>query len=101
MTDEEKFEQALLDIETEMQTQINHFRENRKYLEAQRIESRTRYDIEMLRETGYCNGVENYSRHFTDQRPGEPPYCLIDYFPDDALIFIDDSHVAIPQLGGM
>ena len=101
MTDEEKFEQALLDIETEMQTQIDHFRENRKYLEAQRIESRTRYDIEMLRETGYCNGVENYSRHFTDQRPGEPPYCLIDYFPDDALIFIDESHVAIPQLGGM
>ena len=101
MTDEEKFEQALLDIETEMQTQIDHFRENRKYLEAQRIESRTRYDIEMLRETGYCNGVENYSRHFTDQRSGEPPYCLIDYFPDDALIFIDESHVAIPQLGGM
>ena len=55
----------------------------------------------MLRETGNCNGVENYSRHFTDQRPGEPPYCLIDYFPDDALIFIDESHVAIPQLGGM
>ena len=101
MTDDERFEQALLDIETEMQTQIEYFRANQKYLEAQRIESRTRYDIEMLREAGYCNGIENYSRHFTDQQPGQPPYCLIDYFPDDALIIIDESHVTIPQLGGM
>jgi len=101
MTDEERFEQALLDIETEMQTQIEYFRSNQKYLEAQRIESRTRYDLEMLREAGYCNGIENYSRHFTDQQPGQPPYCLIDYFPDDALIIIDESHVTIPQLGGM
>ena len=101
MTDEDRFEQALLDIETEMQTQIEYFRANQKYLEAQRIESRTRYDIEMLREAGYCNGIENYSRHFTDQQPGQPPYCLIDYFPDDALIIIDESHVTIPQLGGM
>ncbi len=80
MTDESRFEQALLDIETEMQTQIEHFRANQKYLEAQRIESRTRYDIEMLREAGYCNGIENYSRHFTDQKPGQPrKETLVEY----------------------
>ena len=101
MTEEDRVEQALLDIEVELQNQIEFFRSQDKLLEAQRIEQRTRYDLEMIRETGYCQGIENYSRHFTGLKVGEPPYCLVNYFPDDLLIIIDESHVTVPQINGM
>ena len=101
MTDAEKFEQALLDIETELQDRIDSFIANNKLLEAQRIEQRTRFDLEMMREVGYCQGIENYSRHFSGLAPGEPPYCLLNYFPDDYLMIVDESHVTLPQIRGM
>lgn len=101
MTDSERFEQALLDIESELQDRIDYFIANNKLLEAQRIEGRTRFDLEMMREVGYCSGIENYSRHISGLQPGEPPYCLINYFPDDYLLFVDESHVTLPQLRGM
>ena len=101
MTDAELFEEALVNIETELQERIDHFVANNKLLEAQRIEQRARFDLEMLREVGYCSGIENYSRHLSGLEPGQPPYCLIDYFSDDYLMFIDESHVTVPQLRGM
>lgn len=101
MTDAERFEQALLDIETELQDRIDYFVANNKLLEAQRIEQRTRFDLEMMREVGYCQGIENYSRHFSGLAPGEPPHCLVNYFPDDYLIIVDESHVTLPQIRGM
>lgn len=101
MTDEDRFEQALLDIETELQDQIDYFIANNKLLEAQRIEQRTRFDLEMMREVGYCQGIENYSRHFSGLAPGAPPHCLLNYFPDDYLIIVDESHVTLPQIRGM
>ena len=101
MTDAERFEQALLDIEAELQEQIDYFIANNKLLEAQRIEQRTRFDLEMMREVGYCQGIENYSRHFSGLAPGEPPYCLLNYFPDDYLMIVDESHVTLPQIRGM
>ena len=101
MTDAERFEQALLDIETELQDRIDYFIANNKLLEAQRIEQRTRFDLEMMREVGYCQGIENYSRHFSGLAPGEPPYCLLNYFPDDYLMIVDESHVTLPQMRGM
>ncbi len=101
MTDSEQFEQALIDIEAELQERIEYFVSNHKLLEAQRIEQRTRFDLEMLREVGYCSGIENYTRHLSGLKPGEPPYCLVNYFPDDYLLFIDESHVTLPQLHGM
>ena len=101
MTDAERFEQALLDIETELQDRIDYFIANNKLLEAQRIEQRTRFDLEMMREVGYCQGIENYSRHFSGLAPGEPPYCLLNYFPDDYFMIIDESHVTLPQIRGM
>ncbi|MDA1192039.1 MAG: excinuclease ABC subunit UvrB [Candidatus Poribacteria bacterium] len=101
MTAPERFEQALLDIETELQERIEWFSRNGKLLEAQRIEQRTRFDLEMLREVGSCQGIENYSRMFDGRKQGEPPFCLLDYFPDDYICFIDESHVTLPQLRGM
>ena len=101
MTDGEIFDQALINIELELQDQILTFEKENKLLEAQRIEQRTRFDLEMLREVGYCSGIENYSRHLSGLQPGDPPYCLMHYFPDDFLLFIDESHVTIPQLRGM
>jgi excinuclease ABC subunit B len=101
MTDPQRFEQALLDIEKELQDRIEWFLKEGKLLEAQRIEQRTRFDLEMLRVVGSCNGIENYSRHFDGRRPGEPPYCLLNYFPEDYLVIVDESHVTIPQLRGM
>ena len=101
MTDADRFEQALLDIEAELQDRIDYFIANNKLLEAQRIEQRTRFDLEMMREVGYCQGIENYSRHFSGLAPGEPPYCLLNYFPDDYLTIIDESHVTLPQMRGM
>lgn len=101
MTDDEIFEEALVNIELELQERIVTFEKEHKLLEAQRIEQRTRFDLEMLREVGYCSGIENYSRHLTGLEPGEAPYCLLNYFPEDFMLFIDESHVTIPQLKGM
>ncbi|MBI1278547.1 MAG: excinuclease ABC subunit UvrB [Anaerolineaceae bacterium] len=101
VTDEEKTKQALHDIEVELEETILNFKREGKLLEAQRIEQRTRYDLEMIREVGYSSGIENYSRHL-DQRPaGSPPSTLIDYFPSDYLMVIDESHMTVPQLRGM
>ncbi len=94
-------EKALDEIEKELEQRIKYFRQKNKILEAQRIEQRTRHDIELMREIGYCNGIENYSRYLTGRQPGEPPYTLIDYFSKDFLIVIDESHVTIPQLNSM
>ena len=98
---DEKREKALLDIEQEMKDRILQFQSEGKLLEAQRIEQRTKYDLEMLREIGFCSGVENYSRVLAGREPGSTPYTLLDYFPDDFLIFVDESHVTLPQVRGM
>jgi excinuclease ABC subunit B len=101
ITEEDKLQAALNSIEAEMEEQLAFFKQNEMYLEAQRLEQRTRYDLEMLRETGSCAGVENYSRHL-DQRPaGTHPWTLIDYFPPNFLLFIDESHMTVPQIRGM
>lgn len=101
VADEEKTRQALIDIERELEERIVFFKKEGKLLEAQRIEQRTRYDLEMIREVGYTSGIENFSRHL-DQRPaGSPPWTLVDYFPDDYLLVIDESHMTIPQIRGM
>jgi len=97
----DKIDAALQSIEWELEDRLNFLKHNNKLLEAQRLESRTHYDIEMLKEIGYCHGIENYSRHLSIRASGERPYCLIDYFPEDFLTIIDESHVTIPQLGGM
>ena len=88
-------------IKDELQERIKYFADNGKLLEAQRIEQRTTFDLEMIQEIGYCNGIENYSRYLTGREPGEPPPCLFDYLPPDALVVIDESHVTVPQIGGM
>lgn len=88
-------------ILAELKERIEYFRNERKLIEAQRVEERTHFDLEMIMELGYCNGIENYSRHLTGRKPGEPPPTLLDYFPDDFLVFIDESHIAVPQLRGM
>lgn len=94
-------EQAIVTIKEELEERLAEFKKQGKLLEAQRLESRTRYDLEMLQEVGYCNGIENYSRHLSGRRPGERPACLIDYFPEDFLIIIDESHITVPQIRGM
>ena len=96
-----KVEDAIKNIKAEVAVQIQYFKDKGKLLEAERIESRTNYDLEMLAELGYCNGIENYSRHLTGRNSGERPACLIDYFPKDFLMIVDESHVTIPQIGGM
>jgi excinuclease ABC subunit B len=101
VTTEERLERALRSIEEELAERVAWFRSQGKLLEAQRLEFRTRYDMEMLRETGYCPGIENYSRHLDGRAPGERPGCLLDYFPRDYLMFIDESHVTVPQIKGM
>ena len=97
----EQLEIAINNIETELEEQVRYFKSEDKLLEAQRISERTNFDIEMLRETGFCSGVENYSRHLTGLEPGMPPHTLMDYFPDDFLIIVDESHMTIPQIRGM
>jgi len=94
-------ERAVRGINEEMQMRLEYFHRENKLLEAQRLEERTRYDLEMMNEIGYCNGIENYSRHLTGRAPGEPPPTLLDYFPDDFLIFFDESHISVPQVGAM
>jgi len=101
VTPAHKMEQALAEIEQELKERIEYFQRHGKLLEAQRIEQRTRYDMEMMREIGYCSGIENYSRILDGRAPGEPPFCLLDYFPEDFLIIIDESHQTIPQLHAM
>jgi len=101
VADEDKMKQALIDIERELEERIRFFKSEGKLLEAQRIEQRTRYDLEMLREVGYSSGIENYSRHMDQRAPGSPPWTLVDYFADDYLLVIDESHMTIPQLRGM
>lgn len=88
-------------IEAELEERLKELRDKDRILEAQRLEQRTRYDLEMMREVGYCSGIENYSRHLSDRKAGEPPFTLLDYFPDDYLIMIDESHVTVPQLRAM
>ena len=97
----EKMEAAYGRIENELKERLKFFEENKKFLEAQRIRERTEYDIEMMKQLGYCNGIENYSRPLTGRKEGEPPECLLDYFPEDFLTIIDESHVAVPQIRAM
>ncbi|MGD6854779.1 excinuclease ABC subunit UvrB [Bacillus infantis] len=101
VTREEKMKIAIGNIEKELEERLEEMRENGKLLEAQRLEQRTRYDLEMMREMGFCSGIENYSRHLTLRPAGSTPYTLIDYFPDDFLMVVDESHVTIPQVRGM
>ncbi|NLO89195.1 MAG: excinuclease ABC subunit UvrB [Clostridia bacterium] len=101
VAEEEKMKRALESIEKELEERLKELREQGKLLEAQRLEQRTRYDMEMMREVGFCQGIENYSRHIDGRKPGQPPYTLLDYFPEDFVVFIDESHVTVPQLGGM
>lgn len=101
ITPDEKLRRAVLSIEAELEERLRALRGENKLLEVQRLEQRTRYDLDMLREVGYCNGVENYSRHLTGREPGSTPSCLLDFFPKDWLLFVDESHVALPQVHGM
>ena len=101
VTSEEKLKQAIEDIEAELQEQLVFLKNAGKLLEAQRLESRTNYDLEMMRETGYCAGVENYSRHLAQREAGSTPYTLLDYFPEDFLMFVDESHMTLPQVRAM
>ena len=97
----ERVEAALIGIEHELEERLRFFNDSGKLLEAQRLEQRTHYDLEMIREVGYCNGIENYSRHFDGRTPGDPPYTLMSYFPSDYLLIVDESHQTIPQIGAM
>lgn len=98
---QEKIQKACKEIEEELEAQVRYFKGEDKLLEAQRIAERTNFDIEMLRETGFCSGIENYSRHLTNQKPGEAPKCLLDYFKEDFLLIVDESHITLPQVRGM
>lgn len=100
-TTQKKVEKAIVTIEEELEDRLKYFKDHNKLLEAQRLEQRTRYDIEMLKEMGFCTGIENYSRHMSQRKPGSRPYTLIDYFPKDFVTMIDESHVTVPQIGGM
>jgi excinuclease ABC subunit B len=101
VTQKKILKRAVKTITTELKRRIGYFRDEKKLIEAQRIEERTNFDLEMMQELGYCNGIENYSRHLTQRAPGEPPPTLLDYFPNDFLTFTDESHIAIPQLRAM
>ncbi|MBE9594232.1 MAG: excinuclease ABC subunit B, partial [Proteobacteria bacterium] len=96
-----KRKEAIQNIREELAKRIEYFKKEKKWIEAQRIEERTLYDLEMMEEMGYCHGIENYSRYLSGRRPGEPPPTLIDYFPDNSLIILDESHITNPQLTGM
>ena len=101
VTSKEKLDRAVITIEDELEKRIKFFKNNNKLIEAQRIEERTNFDIEMLKETGFCSGIENYSRHISGREEGSAPYTLFDYFPKDFLLLIDESHATIPQVRGM
>ena len=97
VTTKDKMERAIVTIEEEMKERVEFFKSQNKLIEAQRIEERTNFDIEMMKETGFCSGIENYSRHISGRPEGSPPYTLFDYFPDDFLLLIDESHATIPH----
>ena len=101
VTPQHKIDDAMIKIKKELKERIKYFSENSKLIEEQRIRERTNYDLEMMKEMGYCSGIENYSRYLSGRNPGDPPPCLLDYMPDDGLVIIDESHVGVPQLGGM
>ncbi len=101
VTSADKMERALVNIQAEMEEQVEFFKSQNKFIEAQRIEERTNFDIEMMKETGFCQGIENYSRHISGREAGSPPFTLFDYFPDDYLLLIDESHATIPQVRAM
>jgi excinuclease ABC subunit B len=101
VTTREQVNRAIKEIEEELRERLKYYHSQEKYLEAQRIEQRTKFDIEMIKEIGYCSGIENYSRHMDNRPPGSRPYCLFDYFPKDYLLIIDESHVTVPQIRGM
>ncbi len=101
VTTSDKMERAINTIEAELEERIKYFKDNNKLIEAQRIEERTNFDIEMMKETGFCQGIENYSRHISGREKGSPPFTLFDYFPDDFLLLIDESHATIPQVRAM
>lgn len=101
ITTRERVKKYVDEIMKELEMRVNFFKERNKFVEAQRLEERTKYDIEMLTETGYCTGIENYSRYFSGRKPGEEPYTLINFFPEDYLLFVDESHITVPQLRGM
>ncbi len=101
ITTEDAINNALSSIEKELKERLEEFKSQGKYLEAERLEQRTRFDMESMKEIGYCPGIENYSRHFSGKKPGEPPWTLLDYFPEDYLVFIDESHITVPQLRAM
>jgi excinuclease ABC subunit B len=101
VTQKTTLKKAMASIIEELKDRLEYFRREDKPIEVQRIEERTQFDLEMIQELGYCNGIENYSRHLTGRKPGDPPPTLLDYFPDDFLLFIDESHIAVPQLRGM
>jgi excinuclease ABC subunit B len=101
VTSQNKMKSALMEIQLDMQAQVDYFNEIGKHLEAKRLEERVTYDVEMLRELGYCSGIENYSRYFDGRKPGSRPFCLLDYFPDDYITVIDESHVTVPQIRAM
>ncbi|MBJ33318.1 MAG: excinuclease ABC subunit B [Flavobacteriaceae bacterium] len=101
VTPKQTIDNAIVEIETELKGRLLELKNNKKLLEAQRLEERTNYDLEMLNELGFCNGVENYSRYLSGRKPGEAPPCLFDYIPKDAIVFVDESHVSVPQIGGM
>ena len=100
-TTREKMKRAVVSIGAELEERLAYFREQGKLVEAYRLEQRTRYDMEMMLETGFCKGIENYSRHLTGRQPGQPPFTLMDFFPEDYLLFLDESHVTVPQIGSM
>ena len=101
VTPQNIIENAMVNIKKELKTRIKYFSDNSKPIEEQRIRERTNYDLEMMKEMGYCSGIENYSRYLSGRNPGEPPPCLLDYMPKDGLVIVDESHVGIPQMGGM
>ena len=101
VTPQHKIDDAMIKIKKELKDRIKYFSDNSKLIEEQRIRERTNYDLEMMKEMGYCSGIENYSRYLSGRNPGDPPPCLLDYMPDDGLVIIDESHVGVPQLGGM
>ncbi len=101
VTPQHKIDDAMIKIKQELKERIKYFSDNSKLIEEQRIRERTNYDLEMMKEMGYCSGIENYSRYLSGRNPGDPPPCLLDYMPEDGLVIIDESHVGVPQLGGM
>jgi len=101
VTSQDKMKSALMDIQMDMMRQVDYFNEIGRHLEAKRLKDRVEYDVEMMRELGYCSGIENYSRYFDGRKPGSRPFCLLDYFPDDYITIIDESHVTIPQIRAM